>query len=91
VDDKPDGAPRIPLLVEEDMTRAFFTAIDQAPSGEAVYVPSSYTALRALRRDLVRRGFLTSFWRQTSAAPGARDVPHAEEGQQADEARSVAR
>jgi UDP-N-acetylmuramyl tripeptide synthase len=90
-DGKPDGAPQMPMLIEEDMARAFFTAIDQAPAGQTVYVLSSYTAMWALRRDLVRRGHLAPFWRQASAAPGAREVPGAGAGRQADEERSAVR
>jgi UDP-N-acetylmuramyl tripeptide synthase len=84
-DDKQDGAPQMPMLVEEDMRRAFFTAIEQAPPGQTVYVLSSYTAMWTLRRDLVRRGHLAPFWRQTSGVRGAREAPGAEAGRQADE------
>ena len=50
---------------DEDIIRAFFTAIDRTPPGQALYVLASYTALWTLRRDLVQRGHLAPFWQQT--------------------------
>jgi lipid II isoglutaminyl synthase (glutamine-hydrolysing) len=61
------GTPHMPLLVEEDMVWAFFAAIARTPPGETLYVLSTYTAMWALRRELVRRGHLPPFWRQAQA------------------------
>jgi UDP-N-acetylmuramyl tripeptide synthase len=61
------GAPPAALLVEEDMAWAFFAALGRTPPGETVYVLCTYTALWALRRELVRRGHLAPFWRQAQA------------------------
>ena len=62
---RPDaaGSP-VPLLVKEDMVGAFFAAIERTPPAETLYVLTTYTAMWALRRDLVRRGDLALFWRQ---------------------------
>ena len=57
-------ASPMPLLVEEDMVRAFFAAIERTPPGETLYVLATYTAMWTLRRELVRRGYLAPFWRQ---------------------------
>jgi lipid II isoglutaminyl synthase (glutamine-hydrolysing) len=84
-DDASDEMPQKHLLVDEDMTRSFFTAVEQAPAGTVVYVLSSYTAMWTLRRALVRRGFVAPFWRQTSASPGAGHVRGAATGRQAGE------
>ncbi len=62
-----EGAPPVPLLVEEDMVWAFFAAIGRTPPGETLYVLSTYTAMWALRRELVRRRYLAPFWRQAQA------------------------
>jgi lipid II isoglutaminyl synthase (glutamine-hydrolysing) len=58
------AAPPMPLLVEEDMVRAFFAAIERTPPAETLYVLTTYTAMWTLRRELVRRGYLAPFWRQ---------------------------
>ncbi len=58
------AAPRTPLVADEDIIRAFFTAIERTPPGETLYVLASYTAMWALRRELVRRGKVAPFWRQ---------------------------
>src|SRR5262249_31596329 len=42
----------------EDIVTTFFTAIEHTPRGETLYVLASYTALWALRRELVQRGYL---------------------------------
>ena len=61
----PEAAgPAVPLLVEEDIVRAFFAAIERTPPAEILYVLTTYTAMWALRRELVRRGHLAPFWRQ---------------------------
>lgn len=62
-----ENDPRVPLLVEEDMVWAFFAAIGRTPPGETLYVLATYTAMWALRRELVRRGHLDPFWRQAQA------------------------
>jgi UDP-N-acetylmuramyl tripeptide synthase len=67
--------PPLPVLIDEDMTRAFFSAVADAPAGQTVYVLSSYTALWTLRRELVRRGHLAPFWRQTRAPLAAGEAP----------------
>jgi hypothetical protein len=54
----------MPLLVEEDMVKAFFAAIERTPPAETLYVLTTYTAMWTLRRELVRRGYLAPFWRQ---------------------------
>ena len=80
LDDSPEDMPEKHMLIDEDMTRSFFTAVEQAPVGTPVYVLSSYTAMWTLRRALVGRGYLAPFWRQTSGA-----------GRQAGEERRSAR
>ena len=60
----PDAAPRI----DEDIVRAFFGAVARTPPGEPLYVLASYTAMWTLRRELVQRGLLDPFWRQTAHA-----------------------
>jgi UDP-N-acetylmuramyl tripeptide synthase len=70
-DDSPGAMPAAGLLADEDITRCFFTAIEQAPAGATVYVLSSYTALWTLRRALVKRGYLEPFWRQTAVSADA--------------------
>jgi UDP-N-acetylmuramyl tripeptide synthase len=47
-------------VLPEDMPRAFFAAIDQMPAGQTLHVLASYTAVRALRRELVSRDLLAS-------------------------------
>jgi len=76
-DDTPGAMPQAGLLADEDITRCFFTAIEQAPAGATVYVLSSYTALWTLRRALVKRGYLEPFWRQTAVSADARQAPRA--------------
>jgi lipid II isoglutaminyl synthase (glutamine-hydrolysing) len=61
------GSPHVRLLVDEDMVWAFFAALARTPPGETLYVLSTYTAMWALRRELVRRGHLAPFWRQAQA------------------------
>jgi len=90
-DDTSDDTAQKHLLVDEDMTRSFFTAVEQAPAGTVVYVLSSYTAMWTLRRALVRRGFVAPFWRQTSASPSAGHAPGAEPARQAGEELGRAR
>ncbi len=51
----------------EDIVRTFFSAIDQTPPAETLYVLASYTALWTLRRELVQRGYLAPFFRQAEA------------------------
>jgi UDP-N-acetylmuramyl tripeptide synthase len=58
------SAPQVPLLVEEDIVWAFFAALARTPPGETLYVLATYTAMWALRRELVRRGHLPPFWQQ---------------------------
>jgi lipid II isoglutaminyl synthase (glutamine-hydrolysing) len=62
-----EGGPQEPLLVDEDMVEAFFAALGRTPPGETLYVLATYTAMWALRRELVRRGHLAPFWRQAQA------------------------
>jgi UDP-N-acetylmuramyl tripeptide synthase len=66
--DAPEESPAALPADEEDMVRAFFRAIEQTPEGESLYVLASYTALWALRRELVQQGHLDPFWRQVEAA-----------------------
>jgi UDP-N-acetylmuramyl tripeptide synthase len=61
------GSPRMPLLVEEDIVLAFWRAIERTPPGETLYVLTTYTAMWALRKELVRRGHLAPFWRHAEA------------------------
>ena len=79
------------ILVEEDMIRAFYDALAQAPSGEPLYVLSSYTAMWTLRRDLVQRGYLDPFWRQTELKPGPGSGRQVESVRHPDPQRSAAR
>ena len=67
----PDAGAGVPLLVEEDMTRAFEAALARTPPGETLYVLTTYTAMWALRRELVRRGHLAPFWRQAQSREAA--------------------
>ncbi|HEY2638786.1 MAG TPA: MurT ligase domain-containing protein [Streptosporangiaceae bacterium] len=61
------GAPPVQPAgpVDEDIIRAFFTAMDGTPPGEPLYMLASYTSLWTLRRELVQRGHLAPFWQQT--------------------------
>ena len=59
------GRPPVPLLVEEDVVRAFWSVLEQTPPGETLYVLTTYTAMWTLRQDMVRRGYLVPFWRQS--------------------------
>lgn len=59
-----DDPTRVPVQVEEDVVRAFWLAIGQIPPGETLYVLTTYTAMWALRRDLVRRGYVVPFFQQ---------------------------
>jgi len=52
---------------DEDIIRAFFTAIQRTPKSETLYVLASYTALWTLRRELVQRSHLAPFWQQAQA------------------------
>jgi lipid II isoglutaminyl synthase (glutamine-hydrolysing) len=54
-----------------DIASAFFEAIDATPPGQTLYVLASYTALWALRRELVRLGHLSPFWQQAEAEGSA--------------------
>jgi len=56
------------LLVDEDVVRAFWSAIERTSPGETLYVLATYTALWALRRELVRLGHLAPFWQHPEAA-----------------------
>ena len=56
----------------EDIVRTFFSAIDQTPRAETLYVLASHTALWTLRRELVQRGYLAPFFRQAEAGSVAR-------------------
>ena len=76
----PDGGRdgrEVQVLLDEDMTAAFYGALAQTPPGQPLYVLSSYTAMWTLRRDLVQRGYLDPFFQQTQvprqAAPPARE------------------
>ena len=60
-----------PLPQNEDVPAAFFTAIEQTPPGQTLYVLASYTALWALRRELVRLGHLSPFWQQAETEGSA--------------------
>ncbi|MBO0887213.1 MAG: DUF1727 domain-containing protein, partial [Acidimicrobiales bacterium] len=71
-DDPTDAARRVPVQVEEDVVRAFWTAIGQVPPGETLYVLITYTAMWTLRRALVRKGYLAPFFEQVAAKKGAR-------------------
>jgi lipid II isoglutaminyl synthase (glutamine-hydrolysing) len=64
--DGPDSLAPRPMMIDEDMTQAFFAALEETPADQSLYVLASYTALWALRRELVRRGHLEPFWQQTS-------------------------
>jgi UDP-N-acetylmuramyl tripeptide synthase len=66
--DAPEEFPAGPPADEEDMVQAFFRAIEQTPDTDTLYVLASYTALWALRRELVQQGHLDAFWRQVEAA-----------------------
>ena len=55
---------------EKDKVREFFTAIEQTPRGETLYVLASYTAMWTLRRELVQRGYLAPFFRQAASTGG---------------------
>jgi lipid II isoglutaminyl synthase (glutamine-hydrolysing) len=59
---QPDGS---------DMAAAFFEAMGRTPPGQTLYVLTSYTALWALRRELVRLGHLSPFWQQAAAERSA--------------------
>lgn len=63
VDKAAAGSPLI-----EDAAEAFFAALDRTPAGQRLYVLASYTALWALRRELVRRGHLSPFWLQVQGS-----------------------
>jgi lipid II isoglutaminyl synthase (glutamine-hydrolysing) len=67
----PGGRPEPASLAApavEDIVATFFTAIEQTPRGETLYVLASYTALWTLRRELVQRGYLAPFFRQAEVA-----------------------
>jgi lipid II isoglutaminyl synthase (glutamine-hydrolysing) len=53
---------------DPEIVRAFFRALDQTPPGGTLYVLVTYTTLWALRRELVRQGYVAPFWRQAQAA-----------------------
>lgn len=56
------GMPAPPS--DDPVASAFFRALDRVPAGQALYVLASYTALWALRRQLVALGLLSPFWEQ---------------------------
>jgi UDP-N-acetylmuramyl tripeptide synthase len=60
-----------PVLANDDIVAAFDEAIAATPEGETLYVLATYTALWALRGELVRRGVLAPFWRHSQRLEGA--------------------
>ncbi|HLI39086.1 MAG TPA: MurT ligase domain-containing protein [Streptosporangiaceae bacterium] len=56
-----------PDLADDDVVRAFFSAVGRTPPGETLYVLITYTAMWSLRRELVRRGHVAPFWQQVRA------------------------
>lgn len=52
------------LIVEEDVVRAFWRALERTPSGGTLYVLPTYTAMWKLREDLAAQGHVSRFWRQ---------------------------
>ena len=65
VGDTSGGPETVPGEPVEDMVLAFFAALEQTPPADTLYVLASYTAMWALRRELVKRGYLAPFY-----APG---------------------
>jgi UDP-N-acetylmuramyl tripeptide synthase len=65
----PDG--EIPALhLDEDVVRAFWSAVGQVPPGGTLYVLPTYTAMWTLRDRLAREGYVKPFWQE--ARPAAR-------------------
>ena len=64
-----DGEPS--LTLEQDVVRAFWSAIDRTPPGGTLYMLPTYTAMWALRERLAREGHLPRFWQhdQATVAP----------------------
>ncbi|MFI5284048.1 MAG: MurT ligase domain-containing protein [Candidatus Dormibacterales bacterium] len=54
------GAP--PLSVIADLTKALDEALASTPAGETLHVIANYSAMWAIRNELVRRGHLAPFW-----------------------------
>ena len=65
IDDPEAGDPAAPS--DGDVASAFLAAVGETPPEQTLYVLASYTALWALRRELVRLGHLSPFWQQAGA------------------------
>lgn len=70
VTDGEDGAGPS-LRLEQDVLRAFWSAVEQTPPGGTLYMLPTYTAMWAVRETLAREGRLPLFWQhdQPTAAP----------------------
>jgi len=67
-----DGVDGEPILhLDEDVVRAFWSAVEQTPPGGTLYVLPTYTAMWAVRERLAHEGYLPLFWQdgQPSAVP----------------------
>jgi UDP-N-acetylmuramyl tripeptide synthase len=56
------GAPA-ELVIEGDVVRAFWQALDRVKPEETLYVLPTYTAMWTLRTELTRRGYVAPFWK----------------------------
>ena len=71
VSDGGNGEGEPSLTLEQDVVRAFWSAIDRTPPGGTLYMLPTYTAMWALRERLAREGHLPLFWQhdQATVAP----------------------
>ncbi|MBV9819069.1 MAG: DUF1727 domain-containing protein [Solirubrobacterales bacterium] len=59
------------VVVEEDVVRAFWRAVERTPPGATLYVLPSYTAMWRLRENLAARRYVPRFYEQVELALAA--------------------
>jgi len=58
------GGQLADIVVEPDIVRAFWLALERVPPGDRLCVLPTYTAMWTLRTELARRGHVGEFWEQ---------------------------
>jgi UDP-N-acetylmuramyl tripeptide synthase len=59
-----EGGELADIIIEPDVVRAFWAALERVPPGERVCVLPTYTAMWTLRAELARLGHVGEFWEQ---------------------------
>jgi UDP-N-acetylmuramyl tripeptide synthase len=69
--DAGDASGKPSLELEQDVLRAFWSAVEQTPPGGTVYMLPTYTAMWAVRETLAREGHLPLFWQHNQPTVAA--------------------